>query len=182
MSRIRRSLLAPVGAVALALAVAACGGAGPLAGSDPASVVTQAMSVIQQKDFNKLTELACAAQKDKIAEQFTGGLSAAGGGFDPAQILAAINIDTSKVSIGTPQVSGDNATVPLSGTMKITIDPQKLKPILAQALASQGLPTDDASVDAAMGMMGTISGQDIPMDNQPVKLVKENGAWKICTV
>ena len=43
-----------------------------------------------------------------------------------------------------------------SANMTITVDPEKFKPILKQILAAQGLPTDDATIDA---MLSAMSGQ-----------------------
>ena len=160
--------------------IAACGGAALVGGDDPAGITRQALTDLQAKDLTKLTDIACAADKADIANSFTGGLGNALPGADPNQVLQAVNIDTSKVTVGTPVVNGDTATVPLSGSMHIQIDTEKIKPIVKAALASQGLPNDDATVTAALSVMGSAAGQDIPMDSQPLKLVKENGAWKVC--
>ena len=165
----------------LALAIAACGGAGPLAGgSDPASVARQAMAVLAAGDLTKLTDLACAASKDDIANSFTGGLGELGSGADAAALLQAVKIDTSKVTVGEATVTGDTAVVPLKGSMTISFDKEKIKPIIAAALQSQGVPADDAAVDAAMGFLTAFEGQAIPLDDQPLTLKQENGAWKLC--
>jgi hypothetical protein len=165
----------------LALVVAACGGAGPLAGgNDPASVARQAMTVLAAGDLTKLTDLACAASKEDIANSFTGGLGDLAPGTDPNTLLQAIKIDTSKVTVGEATVTGDTATVPLKGSMTISIDKDKVKPIIQAALQAQGAPADDAAVDAAMGFLSAFDGQPIPLDDQPITLKQENGSWKIC--
>ena len=179
MSAARSLKLLPV-LVALIALLAACGGAAPLAGDDPASIARQVMSSLAARDITKLTDLACAAQKDEIADSFTGGLADIAPGTDPATLLQAIQIDTSKVVVGTATVSGDTATVPLTGSMKLTIDSEKLKPVVKAALAAQGMPSDDAAVDAALGFVSAFNGQEIPLDDQPITLKKENGAWKVC--
>lgn len=176
-----RSLKILPALVALIALVAACGGAGPLAGGDdPAGIARQAMSSLAARDITKLTDLACAAQKDEIAKSFTGGLADIAPGTDPNTLLQAIQIDTSKIVVGTAVVTGDTATVPLTGSMKFTVDSEKLKPIIKAALEAQGLPADDAAVQAAIGFVGAFNGQEIPMDDQPITLKKENGAWKVC--
>ena len=166
----------------LALLVAACGGAGPLAGGggDPASVARPAMAVLAAGDITKLTDLACAASKADIANSFTGGLGELGSGADPAALLAAIKIDTSKVTVGDATVTGDTAVVPLKGSMTISFDKEKIKPIIQAALQSQGVAADDAAVQAAMGFLTAFEGQAIPLDDQPLTLKRENGAWKLC--
>jgi hypothetical protein len=165
----------------LVLAVAACGGAGPLAGGDdPAGVARQALAVLAAGDITKLTDLACAASKDDIANSFTGGLGDLAPGTDPSTLLQAIRIDTSKVTVGDATVTGDTAVVPLKGSMTITIDKDKVKPIIQAALQAQGAPADDAAVQAAMGFLSAFDGQPIPVDDQPLTLKQENGAWKLC--
>jgi len=70
--------------------------------------------------------------------------------------------------------------VPLKGSMTISFDKEKIKPIIAAALQSQGVPADDAAVEAAMGFLTAFEGQAIPLDDQPLTLKQENGAWKLC--
>jgi hypothetical protein len=165
----------------LALVVAACGGASPLTGgNDPASVARQAMAVLAAGDITKLTDLACAANKDDIASSLTGGLGELGSGADAAALLQAIKIDTSKVTVGDATVTGDTAVVPLKGSMTISFDKEKVKPIIQAALQAQGVPADDAAVEAAMGFLTAFEGQAIPLDDQPLTLKQENGAWKLC--
>ncbi|OGO58039.1 MAG: hypothetical protein A2V85_02010 [Chloroflexi bacterium RBG_16_72_14] len=161
--------------------VAACGGGTGDAGGAPDAVVRSALSAAQSKDFTALEGLACEAQKDEIRDQFdfSAALSGLAPGIDSEQILDAIAIDTSNVEVGDPTINGDKATVEVSGSMSIDVDVDKLKPIIKAALEAQGLPSDDATIDQAMGLFGAMSSQDIPMD-ETLALVKEGGAWKIC--
>ena len=181
MPHSRRAVTRLLSSLALvALTVAACGGSSPLGGGgDPASVVKDALASVQSKDLTKIGDLACAAKKDEVLKSFDFGSSLAGTGVDSKAVLDAMTIDTSKVTVGQPTITGDNATVPLSGSMKISIDAEKMKPIVKAQLAAQGLPADDAAVEAMMGVVSGFTGQDIPMD-QAMTLVKEGGAWKIC--
>ena len=166
--------------LATAALLAACGGVP--GGGDPASVVTGAMQAVANKDVDALRGFACAAQQDEIAEQFdlTGGLGELAPGVDAEQVLEAITIDTSQVTVGSPSVDGSTATVQLGGSMTIDIDAEALRPIIVAALEAQGMPTDDASVDAMLGMLGGFTGQPIPM-TETLELVQEGGAWKICS-
>ena len=165
----------------VSFAVAACSGSSPLGGGgDPASVVKDALAVVQSKDLAKIGDLACAAKKDEVVKSldFSTQLGE-GSGVDSQQVLDAMSIDTSKVTVGQPTINGDTATVPIGGSMKMSVDAAKMKPILKAQLEAQGLPADDAAIEAMMGMVSGFTGQDIPMDST-MTLVKENGAWKIC--
>ena len=178
----RRAVARLLSSLALvSLAVMACSGGSPLGGGggDPASVVKDALATVQSKDLAKIGDLACAAKKDEVVQSLDFSKSLAGSGIDSQQVLDAMSIDTSKVTVGSPTITGDTATVPLSGSMTMSIDPAKLKPIIKAQLEAAGLPADDAAIESMMGIAGAMSGQPIPMD-QSMTLVKENGAWKIC--
>jgi hypothetical protein len=175
-----RALTRPILAAGLAAILAACSGV-PGTGGDPAAAVTGAMSALQSKDLEQLKTFACAAKQDEIASQFdmAGGLEQLVPGADAQAILGAVTIDTSGVTVGEPAVNGDSATVKLGGTMKVSVDAEKLKPILKAALERQGMPADDASLDAMLAMMGGAGATEVPM-NETLELVRENGAWKLC--
>ena len=166
----------------LLLVLVACGGAVPGQGGtdDPAGRVRGVMSALAAKDMTKLTEFACAEKKDDIVNQFTGGVANLGEGIDPQQVLDAVTINTSNVTVGEATVNGDTASVKLGGSMSISIDPVKLRPVIKAALEAKGLPADDATIDLAMQAMPQIADQQVPMDNETVDLIKENGAWVIC--
>lgn len=178
----RRAVARLLSSLALvALAVMACSGSSPLGGGgDPASVVKDALAVVQSKDLAKIGDLACAAKKDEVVKSldFSSSLGE-GSGVDSKQVLDAVSIDTSKVTVGQPTITGDTATVPVSGSMTMNVDPAKMKPIVKAQLEAAGMPADDAAVEAMMGVMGGFTGQPIPM-NETMTLVKENGVWKIC--
>jgi hypothetical protein len=175
---IRRQRLLLTFLAPLALILAACGAAAP-AGGDPAGVVRQALSLVQAKDLTALTNLACAAQKEEIADSFTGGLGGSTG-MDPQQVLDALSIDTSKVTVGAVTENGDKASVALGGTMAFSFDETKMRELIVAQLEAEGQPTDDATVNMAMGMLTGMLGQPIPMDGQTMDLIREGGAWKIC--
>lgn len=167
-----------IGLVApLVLALAACGGAAPVANT-PARVVGQALSLAAAKDINGLTNLACAAQKDKILEGFTGGLAQSG--ISAEEIFAAMNIDVSKVTVGNVTETGDTASVALGGTMSFSFDQAKLREVMRKAMEAQGQTADEAQLNAAMQMLSGFASQPIPMQGQTMELVRENGTWKVC--
>jgi hypothetical protein len=163
----------------LAAIVAACSGAANT--STPKGVMEEALRLIADKNTDGLSALACEAQKDTVAEQFdfAGGLTdSLGVDVDPDRVLDAIEIDVSKVVVGAESVSGDTATVQLTGAMSMVIDEDAFKEVIREVAQQQGTPIDDAQLDALINMMGSFA-QDIPM-NETVDLVRENGAWKIC--
>jgi hypothetical protein len=84
----------------------------------------------------------------------------------------------SAVTITEASVSGDAATVQLAGSMRLVVDPARLKEILRQLATQQGMPLDEASLDAGIATMQSVMGS-IPV-NETVDLVREAGAWKIC--
>jgi hypothetical protein len=175
----RRPRAVVVALVALVAVVAACGGAANT--SSPKGVMEEALRLVGEKNIDGLTALACEAQKDSVKEQFdfaSGMTDSLGVEVDSNKILDAIEIDVSKVTVTETNVSGDNATVTLAGSMGMTIDEEAFKAIIREVAEQQGTPIDDAQLDALMAMMGSFT-QDIPM-NETVNLVRENGAWKIC--
>ena len=74
-----------------------------------------------------------------------------------------MSIDTSKVTVGEPTINGDTATVPVTGSMKMSVDTaQDEADREGRSSRRQGLPADDAAVDAMMGVVGGFTGQDDP--------------------
>ena len=167
----------------LPLLIAACsGGPGAASGGDPAGVVKDALAKVAAKDIDGVASLACAGQADQVREQFdmAGAIGSAVPGANPQDIVNSITIDTSGVTVGSATVNGDSATVPVTGTMKMTFDKEKLRPIIKQMLAAQGAgdTLTDAQIDGFLDQMSG-GGQGVPLD-ETMTLKQEGGAWKIC--
>ena len=62
--------------------------------------------------------------------------------------------------------------------MKVTFDKEAMRPILRQVLEQQGTTMTDEQLDALLETLESY-GQDLPLD-ESVRLVREDGAWKIC--
>jgi hypothetical protein len=132
-------------------------------------------------DLEGLSELACAGQEEKIRDQLglPGGL---GGellpGLDTQELLDAIKLDVSDVTVGTATVDGDVAQVPVDGDLGVTFDAEAMRPILRELLGAQGESMTDDQLDALLGSLEAF-GQSVPLDTD-VRLVREDGAWKVC--
>lgn len=175
----RRRGVAVLAVLALVLAVSACGPGGDAGG--PGAVVDEALAKTAAKDIDGLRTLACAGQEDLIREQL--GLPGALGaellpGLDTQALIDAIRLDVSGVEAGKPAIEGDVAQVPVTGTLKVTFDAAALKPVLRQVLEQQGTTMTDEQLDALLKTLEAY-GQDVPIE-QSVRLVREDGAWKIC--
>ncbi len=184
LPRPRRPLAARIlsAIVILPLLIAACsGGPGAASGNDPAAVVKDALAKVAARDITGVGNLACAGQADQIKGQFdmAGELASSIPGVDAQGLVDSVTIDTSAVTVGSPTVTGDTATVPLTGSMKVTFDKEKLRPIIKQVMEAQlgSIAIPDAQIDQFLDSMG--GGQAIPL-NETVTLKQENGAWKIC--
>jgi hypothetical protein len=175
-----------VAGLVLASTLAACGGSsggggsapvGQASSSDPVATVNSFVATLQAKALDKLPALACAAAKDSIGNAFNpaGALASTFGSVSAADALGAVNVDVSGVTVGTAQVNGDKATVPLKATIKVTIDKNKLTDLIKKAA---GGAIDDATLQAALAAVPT-DPQTTPLDTS-VPLVKEGGSWLIC--
>jgi hypothetical protein len=166
--------------VSLALAVAACAPVAPANGPD--AVVGDALAKVAAKDIDGLRALACAGQADLIRGQLGLPGGAAGGellpGLDTQAVVDAIRLDVTGVKLGDASIDGDVAQVPVTGTIKVTFDSAAMRPLLRQVLEKQGTTMTDEQLDALLKTLEA-SGQDVPVD-QSVRLVREDGAWKVC--
>ncbi len=167
----------------LSLLLTACG-SGAVSSGDPAGVVKAAMAAVTSKQFDKLSELACAAQKDSFTGQFdpVAGWTSQGIGKEDAQkLLDAMTISFDNAEFGTPTITGDSASIPMKGKLSMKFDKEKLKVALKSMLAAQGLA--NATDDQITQVLDTVAsqleqGQSI---DTTVNLIKENDKWVICT-
>lgn len=166
-------------AIALAMVVAACGGSsGP--GSDPAGTVKSALDAMSSGNLDTLAQYACAAQKDTLPS-ILGGSSASGAlpsGF--GDIFSSMKITYDNLDVKQTNVTGDTATVHVTGTMKVTFDDAKMKEFLKQMMGATGQTVDDATLNMALAAMKSeLGGTGTAMD-QDITLKNEGGKWLIC--
>jgi hypothetical protein len=176
-----RSLVVGLTIALVAVFVTACGPAAPA--DSPGGVVSAALAKVAAKDLDGLRGLACAGQEDRIREQLglPAGTDLGAGlipGLDTQALLDAVRIDVAGVKVGDPSIDGDVAEVPVGGTLKLTFDKAAMRPILRKVLDQRGSSMTDEQLDALLGTLEAY-GQDLPLD-QTVRLVRENGVWKVC--
>jgi hypothetical protein len=161
----------------LSIVLTACGGS---SGADPVSAVKDLMQAVQDKKFDALGNLVCAAQKDELTATFDPAASMAGTGIDVKAMLDAMTISTSNVQYTKKSETGDNAVVAITGNMTVKIDRVKFTPILKQILKAQsGQDVTDDQVNQIMdaAISSLEQGQDLTQD---MVVVKENGKWVVC--
>jgi hypothetical protein len=168
-------------AAMVVIAVAACGGGG--ATGDPTATVKEMVSLVEAKQFSKVADITCAAEKQAVAEQFDIGAQLSGElpGMDAAAITDTMTITMDPLTYTELEKSADAAKVRMTGTMTIGVDTQKMQALLTKTLEAQGLPADDTMIGPAVDAMVTefARGQDI---DSTVDLVYEDGKWLLCGV
>jgi hypothetical protein len=178
MKSLRIRTLALFGAVAIA--VAACGGGAPNT-ANPVGAVTAALDAAESGGLTKLTEFACAAQKDDIAAAFGGdslaGLEAAG--ISAEELFGSMKMSFDNVTATEKSRDGDKAVVHVTGDMKIDFDKTKFKDILKAMMEQAGQPVDDATLELAMGAMESQLTQTQKLD-EDMTVVQEGGKWLLC--
>ncbi len=166
--------------VFLALAAVGCAATGPAADS-PAGVVRTAVDLAAKKDLAGLRAIACVARQDTI-QQLIGipaGLGAALlPGVDIAKVIDAVRLDASAVKVGDAVISGDGATVPVSGSVNVTFDKTVMKPVVEKLMADRGTRMTSDQLDGLLQGLADY-GQAVPID-QEVRVVREGGSWKAC--
>jgi major membrane immunogen (membrane-anchored lipoprotein) len=163
--------------IALSALLTACGGGA--AASDPAGVVKSAMTAITEKNFDKLSEFVCAAQKDKVAQTFNPAGALAGAGVDAQKILDAMSIKLDNGEFTKVSESGDKAEVQMKGNLTISVDKEKFKAVMVDLAKAQGqeLPADQ--MDQVLDMVIGQFSQGIDLDEK-VAVIKEGGKWVMC--
>ena len=144
--------------IVLSVLLTACVGA--TSNGDPVSVVKAAMAAVTNKQFDKLSELACAAKKDSVTGPFNPAAALTGQGMskeDAQKLLDAITISFDNAEYGAPTITGDSASIPMKGKMSMTMDKEKLKVALKSMLATQGLA--NATDDQINPMLDMVAGQ-----------------------
>lgn len=100
--------------IVLSSVLTACGGGGGGAGG-AAAAAKSFFDALTQLDFAKMKDMTCEAQKATM-DQAAQAMSALG---DASQLKELMKIDTSGLKFEEKSMSGNNATVVVSGKMKV---------------------------------------------------------------
>lgn len=98
--------------IVLSALLTACGGSG---GAGPAAAAKSFFDAFTELDFAKMKDLTCEAQKSTMDEA-ANAMSALG---DSAALKELLKIDTSGLKYEEKSVSGDKATVVVTGKIKV---------------------------------------------------------------
>lgn len=165
---------------AILVIAAACSGSP--AANDPSGAVQAALGAATSGGIAKLADYTCAAKKGDIANAFGGmNLSALqSAGINLSDLLNAMSMKFENVSTTQVSKSDSAATVHLTADLTIAFDKDKMRSVMKTMLAAQGQAVDDATLDAAMGMMSSQLSRSSKID-EDVQLVSEGGKWLLCS-
>ena len=168
-------------ALALALTFGACGGGPGGAANDPSGAVSGALAAAQSGGLGKLSDFACAAHKSDIMGAFGGGnlgaLTAAG--VKPEDLFGAMTVSFTNVTTKEVSKTDTTAKVHVTGDIAIKIDPEKFKTVAKAMFTAQGLPADDATINAMVAGMANSMSSTQKIDSD-IDVVNEGGKWLIC--
>lgn len=160
--------------------VSACQG-GPAADS-PTGMVRTALEKLAARDVAGFRAMACAGAEAGVLDQLglPGDLSGELlPGVDMNAVLDAVTLDTAGLILENEAVTGETATVDVRGDIKVTFEAERVRPLLEALLEAQGNAMTDAQLDALLVTLAR-AAQEFPVD-QTVGLVREGGAWKLCS-
>jgi hypothetical protein len=145
-------------------------------------VARTALEKLAARDVAGLRAMACAGAEAGVLDQLglPGDLSGELlPGVDMNAILDAVTLDTAALILQNEVVTGETATVDVRGDIRISFDAERVKPLVKSLLEAQGNPLTDEQLDALLVTLGR-AAQELPVD-QTVGLVREGGAWKLCS-
>jgi len=166
------------GLVLIAMLAGCGGGSGP--GSDPAGTVKSALDAMSSGKLDSLAQYACAAQQSSLPELLggSGPTGALPSGF--GDILNSMKITYQNLDVKQTNVSGDTATVHVTGNIQVSFDEAKMKEFIKQMMGASGQTVDDATINRALAAMKSqLSGAGTSLD-QDITLKNEGGKWLIC--
>jgi hypothetical protein len=164
------------------LAIGCSGVAGP-ATDDPKATVQSALDAAEAGGLARLSDFACAAQRENIASLFAGGGQLgplASAGVDLQAFMSTIAFKFDNVALGEPKVDGDRATIRMNGALTASIDEARMKELIRPVLQGRGVEVTDQMLDSMMQLLTTQLAAGRQIDEE-IELVRENGHWLICS-
>lgn len=171
--------------LAFGLILAACGGGDGDGDEDATGVVKDMFKAIEAKDFDKIPDFACAAQKQEVRETFDFGAimteALGGADVDPQTILEMLTFKVSNLEAEEKSKSGDTAAIHVKGRIEMTVDPEKFNDVVRELLKAQGMgDVSDEVIDQFAGpMIEQFEDFSVDLDDD-LRVVKEDGSWLIC--
>jgi hypothetical protein len=80
-----------------------------------------------------------------------------------SELVQALNRDASGLGITQTSGSGDNASVQIVGTMKISLDAPRLRELFKKMAEQRGQPFDDAQLDGLVSPLQAVT-QSVPVN------------------
>lgn len=109
--------------------LAACGGGG----GGPSAAAKDWFSAFSEFNFDRVKELTCASQQDAL-DTALGAITGAGAGVDLQQLAELIDIDFSGLNFAESNVTASDATVNISGKLKVSFLGQAQEQDMAQTV------------------------------------------------
>ena len=169
-----------VGASSSAPAVVGSPSAKVPAGGDPTDPFKRVISAIKAKQFDRIADYACAAKQKEVKSQFDFPTQVAASLKDipdvnPDAIVDAMSFTFENVTYRVASRDGDRATVAVTGTMRISVDRQKMIAVLQAA----GGDAAAGQIDTVMAQFEPMATEGFPLDSTDA-VVREGGKWLIC--
>ena len=184
MTGLKRTVAAMLAAAVLTIAGCSAFPGGGASTDEPAGVVNAAIAAAESGGFAKLADYSCAANKDDLANAFSGGGGDLGAltnaGIDLQEIFAAMKVDFQDQAVTETSRTDTDATVHIKGKIAITFDEAKMREIVKKIIEAQGIAATDQMIDVAMQTMSSQLSQPQDIDSD-LKLIKEDGKWVVCS-
>ncbi len=162
---------------AMAIALAGCGALpGGASANDPVGAVNRLADLVEAKQFTQLASAVCTAKQAEVAARFDPSrqLASTITGLDASAALDAMTISFADLQVTEVSRTGDTAVVAIDGTLNISFDEARMRPLLEAVVQQQGLPP--STLDS---MLDGLAARSLPIDSQ-LEVVNENGTWLVC--
>lgn len=163
-------------AALLAVAIAACS---PLSTNEPVDAVRGTVAGTVAHDLQAAAAHVCPEGRPDYPLPFIiYGLTGAVDGLSLEEGFALITFDATGLPIVEEGRSRDEASVLLSGVLVESIDPAAYESAYRVAVAARGEPVDQELLDQVLNLLGA-GRYALPVE-QTVRVVRQNGTWKVC--
>jgi hypothetical protein len=154
-------------------------------GSGPSQSVRGALDRIFAHDLIGATAFVCPAQRDPSAFPvlISGIFSPVGNVPMPSvqETLALIEFDASDVRVGDVAASDDTVQVPVSGILRLRLDPIEVEAAVRATAAAQGEAVDEEVLGQTLDAIAAgPTSLDLGREVESVQVVKIGDGWFVC--